>query len=239
MTGSPHFDLPGRTESARENPGGSIGKLRRFARQAAGKGTVQRTSGTGAEPERCELCSEPLGPNHRHLLETRECKVVCACDPCALRFTDVVDGRFKLIPRDPSELPEFQFDGALWEGFALPINLVFFYHSSPSNRTVALYPSPAGATESLLPLETWKELAQRNPELSGMEPDVEALLVDRTGKTARYFITPIDRCYALVGLLRMHWRGLSGGDRVWSEIAAFFDTLAADSRPRNRDKLRA
>ncbi len=58
-----------------------------------------------------------------------------------------------------------------------------------------------------------------------MQPDVEALLVNRVGAAREYFIVPIDECYKLVGLIRLHWRGLSGGAVVWGEIARFFDDL--------------
>ena len=58
---------------------------------------------------------------------------------------------------------------------------------------------------------------QANPVLESLEPDVEALLVNRVGhareaSAAEYYIAPIDACYQLVGLIRVHWRGLSGGD---------------------------
>jgi hypothetical protein len=36
---------------------------------------------------------------------------------------------------------------------------------------------------------------------------------------------PIDACYKLVGLIRLHWRGLSGGAEVWKEIAKFFQSI--------------
>jgi hypothetical protein len=29
----------------------------------------------------------------------------------------------------------------------------------------------------------------------------------------------------LVGIIRVHWRGLSGGEAVWQEIASFFQRL--------------
>ena len=64
-----------------------------------------------------------------------------------------------------------------------------------------------------------------NPELNTLEPDVEALLVNRVGATREYFIVPIDLCFKLVGLIRLHWRGLSGGAAVWGEIAHYFDDL--------------
>jgi hypothetical protein len=43
-----------------------------------------------------------------------------------------------------------------------------------------------------------------------------------------YFILPIDECFRLVGLMRLNWKGLSGGTDVWREIARFF----ADMRSR-------
>ena len=67
-------------------------------------------------------------------------------------------------------------------------------------------------------------------EVREMEADVEALLVNRIGHSRgftgpEYYIVPIDECYKLVGLIRVHWRGLSGGTEVWQEIGHFFDGL--------------
>jgi hypothetical protein len=71
---------------------------------------------------------------------------------------------------------------------------------------------------------------ERNPILAKMQEDVVALLVNRVGHIrgaapAEYYLVPIDECYKLVGLIRMHWRGLSGGTEVWREIGAFFAHL--------------
>jgi hypothetical protein len=112
----------------------------------------------------------------------------------------------------------------------IPINMAFFFKSELSGKVVALYPSPAGPTESLLALESWDEIVQANPVLKEMGTDVEALLVNRVGRARgfsndEYYIVPIDECYKLVGLIRAHWRGLSGGPEVWEEIAAFFEGL--------------
>jgi hypothetical protein len=82
-----------------------------------------------------------------------------------------------------------------------------------------------GATESLLGLEAWEALEGANPVLRTLEADVEALLVDRARGARRYWIVPIDECYALVGLIRTRWRGLTGGAEVWQELGTFFDRL--------------
>ncbi len=108
--------------------------------------------------------------------------------------------------------------------------MAFFFRSSAEDRTVTLYPSPAGAVESLLPLDAWTEIVQANAVLGQLRPDIEALLVNRVGHAhelarAEYYIAPIDDCYRLVGLIRANWKGLSGGSEVWSEIGRFFSDL--------------
>ena len=94
----------------------------------------------------------------------------------------------------------------------------------------AVYPSPAGATESLLPLAAWNSLAERNPRLLTMQSDVEAFLVNRVGTKRDYYVVPIDVCFELVGLIRSHWRGLSGGDVVWQQVDSLFARLSANAR---------
>ena len=202
----------------------SFSALRRFA----GAPSPRPSPGSRVE-EHCELCSVRLAPEHRHLLETTKRQIVCACDPCALRFENVLEGRFKLIPRDARALRDFQISDADWENFALPINLAFFFYSTPNERTIALYPSPAGATESLLPLAAWESLVRQNPVLNSMQKDVEALLVNRVEGKRDYFLAPIDKCFELVGTIRTHWRGLSGGEEVWREIERFFARLNANA----------
>ena len=179
----------------------------------------------------CELCDIGLQEDHRHLLEISNGRIVCACETCALRFQTVDKGRFKLIPRSIRSLPKLDFNDGVWESLALPINLAFFFRSSAEDKIKAIYPSPAGATESLLPLSAWDTLVAQNVVLARMEPDVEALLVDRVGVKREHYLAPIDVCFELVGLIRMHWRGLAGGEVVWSEIDQFFTRLQAASRP--------
>ena len=51
----------------------------------------------------------------------------------------------------------------------VPIEMAFFFHSTPHGRIIALYPSPAGPTESLLALDTWTDIVESNPILNEME----------------------------------------------------------------------
>jgi hypothetical protein len=180
--------------------------------------------------ERCELCSKGVGPTHQHLIDPVTRKLVCACDHCSLLFSAQHSTKYKRVPRDIRFLPDFRLSAGVWDGLMVPINMAFFFRSSVAGKMIALYPSPAGATESLLALETWDEIVEENPVLQSMEADVEALLVNRLGamrgfETDQHYILPIDECFKLVGLIRTHWRGLSGGTEVWQETHQFFDSL--------------
>jgi hypothetical protein len=175
--------------------------------------------------ERCELCDAALADDHPHLVEPSSRRMLCACDACALLFSGQGETKYKRVPRRAEYLPDFRLTDAAWEGLHLPIGLAFFLHSTPAGRVVALYPSPAGATESLVALEAWDALAEDNPVLRDFEPDVEALLVNRVVEARDCYRVGIDECYKLVGLIRRHWRGLSGGPAVWGEIARYFAGL--------------
>lgn len=179
--------------------------------------------------ERCELCAADVGAEHPHLIEPASRKLLCTCNACAILFSGM-GLKYKRVPRRVLALEDFHLSDGQWESLMIPISMAFFFRSTPDARVVAFYPSPAGATESLLPLETWKDLEDANPVLKEMEPDVEALLANRVGHVRgvaapEYFVLPIDECYKLVGLIRAHWRGLSGGTEVWREIENFFEQL--------------
>lgn len=184
----------------------------------------------------CELCSEPMpASDHRHLLDMASRQVACACDACALLFSDEHASAFskrhyKVIPRDTRPLADFQMTDVQWNSLGIPIGMAFFVRRTrggeePGEDITALYPSPAGGTESRLPLDAWGAIVAENPVLEEMKPDVEALLVNRIDEAEEYYLAPIDTCYELVGLIRLHWRGFSGGREVWEEIERFFNRL--------------
>jgi hypothetical protein len=95
----------------------------------------------------------------------------------------------------------------------------------PTTSVIAVYPSPAGPVESLLALDGWQAIVDDNPRLGDLQPEVEALLANRLSGKQRYYLVPIDHCYRLSGLIRLHWRGLSGGSEVWEEVGRYFDRL--------------
>jgi hypothetical protein len=88
-----------------------------------------------------------------------------------------------------------------------------------------MYPSPGGAIESQLPLESLQGRFDQHAALRALDPLVQALLVNRLGERHTYLVAPMDECFRLVGLIRMKWRGLSGGTEVWGAIAGFFEEL--------------
>jgi len=178
--------------------------------------------------ERCDLCATPLGRRHRHLWEISRRRLVCACDPCATLFSGQAQQRYRALPEQVRYLEGLELPDQLWEGLLVPVGVVFFVRRegvTDGPPVIALYPSPAGATESSLELGSWQVLEERNPFLRLMEPEVEALLVNRVGGARDHFLVPIDRCYELVGLIRVGWRGLSGGSELWQTLDRFFVDL--------------
>jgi hypothetical protein len=178
---------------------GAAGGLKRLAQRS----TAERE----AKLEQCELCGSPIPAEHRHVLELATRDVKCACTPCSLLFERTE--KLRLIPTDVYGADDVELD---WEALRLPVDIAFFFRAG---EWKAYYPSPMGPTECLLPVSLGLDL----------EDDVEALLVNRVRGARRQWIVPIDVCYALVGLIRVHWRGFTGGAEVWRELDGFWDGL--------------
>ncbi len=187
------------------------------------------------QSDRCQLCGLPVPAEHRHVinLETRE--LLCACRACSVLFdrSAAGGGHFRLVPDRRLALEPFELSDPDWERLRIPVDMAFFFASSSAGRVMAFYPGPMGATESRLELATWEEVERANPVLASMEPDVEALLVNRAKGARRHWIVPLEDCYRLVALIRTRWRGFTGGKEVWEGIDGFFADLDRRARKFN------
>lgn len=181
--------------------------------------------------ERCEMCATPVPPEHPHLVQVVERRMLCACGPCGFLFDNpgAGGGGYRRVPDRYLTDPDFALPDRGWDELQIPVGMAFFFRSSATDAVLACYPSPAGATESELPLDAWDSGIGAGPLAAELTPDVEALLVrrDRAGEGSgqECLLVPIDACYRLVGLVRRHWRGFDGGAEAWQAIDAFFDDL--------------
>ena len=205
---------------------------RRSAEMVAKMRTIARTgapSQTGGAPgsaqERCDLCNTSLPEDHRHMLHLVERRIVCTCEACWALYSG--NPEYRPTGSRTLFLDGFDCDAELWGGFQIPIGLAFFMRSTVTKGVVAFYPSPAGATESELSLQAWAALVARNPVLEQLDSDAEALVVNRMSEPAQYAILPIDACYALVGLVKSRWEGISGGGAIEQAVPEFFAALRA------------
>jgi Family of unknown function (DUF5947) len=191
----------------------------------------RRTAPAG---EVCEMCGEAIAAGHRHVVNVSSRALQCVCQGCHLLFTNpgAAGGKIRAVPDRYRHLPSFPAGTDLWESTGIPVRMAFFFTNSVEGRAVAFYPSPAGATESLLALDVWAGVADGTPELADLAPDVEALLAHRGEAGYEGFLVPIDACYELVGLVRMHWRGFDGGTEVWQAIDGYLAGLRARSGAR-------
>ena len=200
----------------------ALTRMRDLARTGGG-----RPDGTPREPpaERCDLCRTSLPDDHRHMLHLVDRRIVCTCEACWALHSG--DAEYRPTGMRELWLPGFQCDEETWAGFQIPIGLAFFMRSTVTDSVVAFYPSPAGATESELALESWERLVAANPVLEQLDADAEALVVNRMAQPAEYAILPIDRCYELVGLIKSRWEGISGGSAIAQAVPEYFERIRA------------
>jgi hypothetical protein len=215
---------------------GGASALRRLRRAGAAERTApapREAADQSAPEERCEMCGARIAEPHSHVVHLERRSLMCTCRPCALLFTErgAGRGRFRAVPDRVLRDPRFHMTEAQWDELRLPVRMVFFFHNSDLGQPLAFYPSPAGATESQLPMETWWTGVGATALATTLEPDVEALLLRRLpdGST-ECLLVPIDVCYELVGLVRTYWRGFGGGSEVWAHIDEFFARLGRRAR---------
>jgi hypothetical protein len=234
------------------------------------------------DQEVCEMCGEVIAHEHPHVVNVESRSLLCTCRGCYLLFTQegAAGGKYRAVPDRYLYDPAFRLSESQWDDIQIPVSMAFFFINSSMERFVSFYPSPAGATESLLDLGAWAEVIRANPQVPDLAPDVEAILLNkvdagwprpdrktdagwprpdrktdagwprpdrktdagwprpdrktdagwprpdrRTEERFECFLVPIDACYELVGLVKVHWKGFAGGEKVWEEVTAFLDRL--------------
>ncbi|MDX6561623.1 MAG: hypothetical protein QOD65_1437 [Gaiellales bacterium] len=202
---------------------GAAPAVRRLRQLSQGRAPAPARAPDAAAADRCDLCGVAIDPEHRHLLHLVDRRILCSCEPCfAMRSGDA-----ELRPSGTRVLllDDLALDDDLWAKFQIPIGLAFFMVRERGQGVLALYPSPAGATECELHLAAWDELVAANPVIGELEAEVEALIVNRMSEPHRYVVVPIDRCYELVGMIKSRWEGISGGRAIDDAVGEFFATL--------------
>jgi hypothetical protein len=208
----------------------AIAAARRRAEMVARMRTLARREAPPSAPnaqrsaqERCDICNTTLPGDHRHMLHLVDRRIVCTCEACWALYSG--NAEYRPTGMRTVWLDGFDCDAPTWAAFQIPIGLAFFMRSTVTGGVVAFYPSPAGATESELGLDSWEALVAANPILEQLEADAEALVVNRISDPAQYAIVPIDQCYALVGLIKSRWEGISGGSAIEQAVPEFFAGL--------------
>ena len=173
----------------------------------------------------CELCGAPLPGEHSHVADTGTRRLLCVCAGCAPRST--LNAAMQAVSSRYVHGRGMQMSAEQWADLEIPVDLAFIFYNAALDRFVVSYPGPAGAVESLIPLERWQSLSEAHPWARTLHADVEAVLARRAGDGYQCFVVPIDRCYELVGRVRSAWSGFDGGDAVRLEVDRFFADLAA------------
>lgn len=181
--------------------------------------------------ERCDLCATGIPDDHSHVVNVETRELLCACRACYLLFVSGNAGNLRAVPDRYLALLGFALTRGEWETLQVPVSVAFFFRNSRMSEMAAFYPSPAGATECLLPLGAWEDIVASHTVLADLVPDVEAALVHVDKDVSECFVVPIDICYELVGHLRQLWRGFDGGRDAQEALAAFFDRVRARAKP--------
>lgn len=183
----------------------------------------RRLAASLGNAERCDLCAARLAGEHPHVVDVARRQLRCACRPCWLLFDrEEAHQPVRAVPEGVSALPPVS--EGVWDGLGLPVGTAFLVRRDDGG-VAAVCPSPAGATEGQPTDEGWQALLAALPELARLRPEVEGVLLHRSGGRSEAFLAPVDRCYALTGLLRAGWRGPDGGPEVRHALEGFLADL--------------
>ena len=178
------------------------------------------------------MCAEPIGEQHQHVVDLASRGLMCTCRPCYLLFT--AEERRAALPRRARPVPVLR---RLRAG-RRPVGragdpgragvLLPQLGARPHRRVLSR--ARRGHRVRAAARGVGPDRRRANPVLRTLAPDVEALIVrmpDRSASARARFLVPIDRCYELVGALRLAWRGFDGGQEARALLDAFFADLAA------------
>ena len=197
--------------------GGGFEVLRRFAKARA-------------PVERCDLCGLEIGPDHDHLIDPAERRLVCACGACAVLFSAQAGTKFKRVPQDVTRTRRAD-DQRLRSGRRSGCRSIW-RSSTTARRRDGWWPATPVRRARRSPC--WSSRPGRKSSASIPSSPACSPTSRRCWSTAcaaartrtACFLVPIDQCFRLVGIIRMQWKGFTGGTAVWEEIDGFFAELA-------------
>ena len=87
-----------------------------------------------------KCAASDLAASHQHLLDPVSRKLICACDACAILFSSQGQTKYKRVPRRIRFLADFRMTDSQWDGLMMPINMAFFFKSTPQGRVMRFVP---------------------------------------------------------------------------------------------------
>ena len=175
--------------------------------------------------ERCELCAAPIAADHEHLYAPANRTVRCACTGCALIIPTSSSSGYLRVPRGTRRIEVADVAGWL-DRLAVPVGIAALIRRD--DRAIIGYPGAAGLVEAAVEPAIWDQLVRELPLAATLEPEVEALVWSRLGGD-RVLRVGIDVVFRLIGELRQHWEGITGGPNVVGTVERVLSELHAEA----------
>ena len=147
--------------------------------------TALKRFAVNRRPARCANCAERSWPTSISIClkcPAGACAAPATPVPCCFRAMRAHG--FAGCRGDTVRLHDFVLDDCALGRVAAADRVGVPLRNRRAGEVVAVYPSPAGGTQSQVDAESWQELVRANPLLGQLEPEVETLLVNRVGPRA-------------------------------------------------------
>src|ERR687886_448781 len=135
-------------------------------------------------------------PRLRRLVQQRGAPAAPAARPAGQTQLERGD-HYRLIPERRLRLDAPGLDDRVWAALGIPVDVAFVTVRGATGTVVARYPSPIGLTTAAPARDAWEQVVAANPSLAEMEPDVEALLMNRARGARERWLVPIVDCFRL------------------------------------------